>query len=73
MHNNWPLTKHRVDFDYFLSVKNMSEEGLEHDHITANTTIYCVIPLQLDNQTIYDPMTTDYRVSCVNKKYSASR
>ena len=51
----------------------MSEEGLEHDHITANTTIYCVIPLQLDNQTIYDPMTTDYRVSCVNKKYSASR
>ena len=73
MHNNWPLTKHRVDFNYFLSVKNMSEEGLEHDHITANTTIYCVIPLQLDNQTIYDPMTTDYRVSCVNKKNSASR
>ena len=51
----------------------MSEEGLEHDHITANTTIYCVIPLQLDNQTIYEPMTTDYRVSRVNKKYSASR
>ena len=28
------VTKHREDFNRFLSVKNMSEEGLEHDHIT---------------------------------------
>ena len=29
--------------NYFLSVKNMLEAGLyEHDHITLNTTIYCV-------------------------------
>ena len=28
-----------VNFNYFLSVKNMLEEGLlEHDHITLNTT-----------------------------------
>ena len=29
----------------FLSVKNMLEEGLEHDHVTVNTTIYCEAPL----------------------------
>ena len=44
------ITKHRVDFNCFLSLKNMSEEGLERDHIMVNTTIYCEIPLQLDNQ-----------------------
>ena len=32
-----------VNFNYFLSVKNMLEEGLlEHDHIALNTTIYYV-------------------------------
>ena len=35
------VNKHREDFNRFLSVKNMSEEGLERDHITVNTTIYC--------------------------------
>ena len=30
-----------VNFNYFLSVKNMLEEGLlEHDHITVNITIH---------------------------------
>ena len=43
---------------------HMSEEGLEREHITVNTTIYCVIPLQLYPQKfIYKPMTTIYRVS----------
>ena len=42
----------------------MSEGGLEREHITVNTTIYCVIPLQLYPQKfIYKPMTTIYRVS----------
>ena len=44
------VTKHREDFNRFLSVKNMSEEGLEHDHITVNTNMYCEILLQQDNQ-----------------------
>ena len=35
-------TKHRMNLSYFLSVKNMLEV-LQHDHITVNTTIYCVI------------------------------
>ena len=43
------VTKHREDFNRFLSVKNMSEEGLEHDHITVNTNMYCEILLQQDN------------------------
>ena len=34
------VTKYREDFNRFLSVKNMSEEGLEHDHITVNTNNY---------------------------------
>ena len=42
----------------------MSEEDLERDHITVNTTMYCVIPLQLYLQKfIYKPMTTIYHVS----------
>ena len=58
------VTKHLVDFNCFLSVKNMSEKGLGHDHITVNTTIYCEIPLQLENQKfIFMPITTIYRVS----------
>ena len=44
------VTKHREDFNRFLSVKNMSKEGLEHDHITVNTNMYCEILLQQDNQ-----------------------
>ena len=44
------VTKHLEDFNHFLSVKNMSEEGLEHDHITVNTNMYCEILLQQDNQ-----------------------
>ena len=58
------VTKHLVDFKCFLSVKNMSEKGLERDHITVTTTIYCEIPLQLDSQKfIFKPITTIYRVS----------
>lgn len=58
------VTKHPVDCNCFLSVKNMSEKGLEHDHITVNTTIYCEIPLQLDNQKfIFMPKTTIYCLS----------
>ena len=35
----------------------MLEEGLqEHDHITLNTTIYCVTKQQIDNRKlIYEP------------------
>ena len=52
----------------------MSEEGLERDHITVNTAIYCVIPLQLYLQKfIYEPMTTIYRVSREKKLNSAER
>ena len=50
----------------------MSEKDLERDHITVNTTIYCEIPLQLDNQKfIYKPITTIYRVSHEKNKDSA--
>ena len=53
-----------MDFNNFLSVKNMLEDGLERDHITVNTTIYCVIEQQLDNHRfIHEPMTTINRVS----------
>ena len=67
------VTKQLVDFNCFLLVKNMSEKGLERDHITVNTTIYCEIQwLQLDNQKfIYKPITTIYRVSREKKKDSA--
>ena len=47
-------------FSYFLSVENMSEEGLlEHDHInTLNTTIYCVTRQQVDKRNfIHKTMT----------------
>ena len=42
------------NFNYFLSVKNMLEEGLlEFDHITLNTTIYCVTKQQIENRTSF--------------------
>ena len=43
----------------FLSVKNMLKEGLlEHDHITLNTTVYCVTKQQIDNRKfIHEPKT----------------
>ena len=63
------VTKQLVDFNCFLLVKNMSEKGLEREHITVNTTIYCEILLQLDNQKFIDkPITTIYRVSREKKK-----
>ena len=66
------VTKQLVDFSCFLLVKNMSEKGLEREHITVNTTIYCEILLQLDNQKfIYKPITTIYLVSREKKKGSA--
>ena len=66
------VTKQLVDFNCFLLVKNMSEKDLERDHITVNTTIYCEIPLQLDNQKfIYKPITTIYRISREKEKDSA--
>ena len=37
----------------------MLQEGLQHDPIAVNTTIYCVIQPRVDNQKfIYEPMTT---------------
>ena len=66
------VTKQLVDFNCFRLVKNMSEKGFERDQITVNTTIYCEIPLHLDNQKfIYKPITTIYRVSRGKKKDSA--
>ena len=66
------VTKQLVDFSCFLLVTNMSEKGLEREHITVNTTIYCEILLQLDNQEFIDkPITTIYRVSREKKKDSA--
>ena len=42
----------------------MLQEGLQHDHIAVNTTIYCVIQPRVDNQRfIYEPMTTICGVS----------
>ena len=37
------VTKHGVDFICFLSVKSISEEGLERNHIAMYTTINCDI------------------------------
>ena len=45
----------------------MLEEGLqEHDHITLNTTIYCVTKQQIDNgKFIYEPTTIVlYKLLC---------
>ena len=57
-----------VNFNYFLSVKNMLEEGLlEHDHVTLNTTIYCVTKqLQIDNRKfVHEPTTIVlHKLSC---------
>jgi len=51
----------------------MAEEGLEQDRITVNTTIYCVISLQLETQKfIHEPMTTICRISR-EKQNSADR
>ena len=67
------VTKQLVDFSCFLLVKNMSEKGLEREHITVNTTIYCEILLQLDNQKFIDkPITTIYRVSREKKRIQPS-
>ena len=67
------VTKQLVDFNCFLLVKNMSEKDLERDYITVNITIYCEIPLQLDNQKfIYKPITTIYRVSHEKKRIQPS-
>ena len=39
-----------VNFNYFLSLKNMLDEGLlKHDHITV-IYIYCVTKQQIDNR-----------------------
>ena len=54
----------------------MREEGLEHDYVTVNTTIYRVIPLQLDMQKfIHETMTavSVFRVNREKKKNSADR
>ena len=67
------VTKQLVDFNCFLLVKNMSEKDLERDRITVNATIYCEIPLQLDNKKfIYKPITTIYRVSHEKKMIQPS-
>ena len=56
-----------VNFNYFLSVKNMLEEGLlEHDHITLNTTMYCVTKQLIDNEQIIHELMTImlHKLSC---------
>ena len=56
-----------VNFNYFLSVFNMLEEGLlELDHTTLNTTIYCTTKQQIDNRKlIHEPKAIDlHELSC---------
>ena len=56
-----------VNFNYFLFVKNVLEEGLlEHDHVTFNTTIYCVTKQQIDDQKfIHEPTAIVlHKLSC---------
>ena len=66
------VTKHRQDFNRFLSVKNMSEEGLEHDHITVNTNMYCEILLQQDTKSLFMRANDNYLSSKPwKKKHSA--
>ena len=70
------ISQTTVNFNYFLSVKNMLEEGLlEHDHITLNTTIYCVTKQQTDNWNFIYELTTIvfHKLSCKPlKKHSAN-
>ena len=66
-----------VNFNYFLSVKNMLEEDLlEHDHITSNTTIYCVTKQRVDNRKfIREPTTIVLHIKTIVqavKKHSAN-
>ena len=65
------------EFNYFLLVKIMLEEGLfENDHIALNTTIYCVTRQQIDNRKfIHEPTTIVLdKLSCKPwKKHSADR
>ena len=35
------VTKHGMDFNCFLSVKSILEEGLERGHFSVYTTILC--------------------------------
>ena len=61
------ISQTTVNFNYFLSVKNMLEEGLlEHDHITLNTPIYCVTKQQIDNWNFIYELTTIvfHKLSC---------
>ena len=45
------ISQTTVNFNYFLSVKNMLEEGLlGHDHVTLNTTAYYATKQQIDNR-----------------------
>ena len=56
-----------VNFNYFLSVFYMLEEGLlELDHTTLNTTIYCTTKQQIDNRKlIHEPKAIDlHELSC---------
>ena len=51
----------------------MREEGLEHDYVTVNTTIYRVIPLQLDKQRFIRETITAVSVFRVNREKKFSR
>ena len=56
-----------VNFNDFLLVKNILEEGLlEHDHITLKTTIYCETKQQIDNRKCSHKPTTIllHKLSC---------
>ena len=61
------ISQTTVNFNYFFSVKKMLEEGLlEHDHITLNTTIYCVTKQLIDNWNFIYELTTIvfHKLSC---------
>ena len=67
LHGKSDISQTTVNFNYFLSVKNMLEEGLlEHDHITLNTPIYCVTKQQIDNWNFIYELTTIvfHKLSC---------
>ena len=61
------ISQTTVNSNYFFSVKKMLEEGLlEHDHITLNTTIYCVTKQLIDNWNFIYELTTIvfHKLSC---------
>ena len=67
-HDISDVTSQTSELQFLPSVKNMLEEGLlEHDHVTSNTTTYCVTKqLQIDNRKfVHEPTTIVlHKLSC---------